>query len=129
MCVCVCVCVYVCVCNWGGGYCTPHFTLLFKLNTYFLQFDFLFSWNSQCKRKKLINNYIQIKRFFKDVVYLFCCQGHLKNFLESYWFSQKSGSGAYSSGWGERGSCCLCHYDVLRTKIDMSLTPYILTLL
>ena len=31
-------------------------------------------------------------------------------------------------GGGGR-SCCLRHYDALRTKIDMRLTPYILTLL
>ena len=26
------------------------------------------------------NNYMLIKRFFKDVIYLFYCQGHLKDF-------------------------------------------------
>ena len=35
---------------------------------------------------------------------------------------------AVEVGKGE-ASCCLRHYDALRTKIDMLLTPYILTLL
>ena len=32
-------------------------------------------------------------------------------------------------GGGGKGSCCLRHYDALRTKIDMWLTPYDLTFL
>ena len=44
----------ICIC----GYCAPQLSLLLKLNTYFLQLDSLFSWNSQRKRKKLTNNYI-----------------------------------------------------------------------
>ena len=47
------------------------------------------------------------KRFFGDVIYLFCCQGHLKHFLENYGFYRKSGNDAYSTGcrvWGVGGS-------------------------
>ena len=33
-------------------------------------------------------------------MYLFCCQGHLKHFLENYGFCQKSESDTYSKGWG-----------------------------
>ena len=60
-----------------------------------------------------------------------CCQGNLKDSLESNGFCQKSGSDAYSRGWGEGegGSCYLFHCDALYMKIDMWLTPYILTLL
>ena len=79
-------------------------------------------------RKKLINNFIWIKRF-KDVIYLFCCLGHLKHFLENYVFCQKSGNDTCSRRWGRGGPCCLHDYDVMRTKIDMWLTPYILTVL
>ena len=48
----------------------------------------------------------------------FCCQGHLKDFLENYGFCQKSGSDTYGTGW-VRGSCNLFYNDALRTKVDM----------
>ena len=85
------------LCVWG--YCALHPSLLFKLNTQFYQLGSLFSWNSQSKWKKLINNYIYFKRFFKDVIDLFCCQGHLKHFSENYGFCRKSGNDTYSKGW------------------------------
>ena len=89
----------------------------------------LFSAEIHNTRKRLINNYIWIKRS-KDVIYLFCWKGYLKNFLENYVFCRKSGNDTCSRRWArEGGSCCLRHYDALRTKIDMRLTPYILTLL
>ena len=43
---------------------------------------------------------MQIKRFFKDEIYLFRLKGHLKHFLENCRFSQKSGNDADSRGWG-----------------------------
>ena len=46
----------------------------------------------------------------------FCCQGHLKHFLENYVFCRKFGNDTYSRRWG---ACYLRHYDALRTKIDM----------
>ena len=62
------------------------------------------------------NIYMQIKRFFKNVIYLFYCQGHLKHFLENYRLCRKSGNDAYSREWG---TCYLRQYDALSTKIDM----------
>ena len=59
-----------------------------------------------------------MKRFFKDVTYLFCCQEHLKYFLENYGFCRKSGKDAYSKNV-RRGSCYLRHYDALRTESDV----------
>ena len=58
-------------------------------------------------RKKLINNCIWIKRF-KDVIYLFCCLGHLKHFLENYVFCQKSGNDTCSRRWGRGESHVVC---------------------
>ena len=49
-------------------------------------------------------------------LYLFCRQGHFKQFLENYRFCRKSGNDTYSRGWGLR---FLRHCDALRTKIDM----------
>ena len=67
---------------------------------------------------------------FKDVIYLFCCQGHFKHFSENCVFCPKSGNDTCSKRCGRKGgSCCLSHYDTLRTKVDMRLTPYILTFL
>ena len=43
-------------CVWG--YFAPHFSLLLKLNSDYLQLDSLFFWNSQHQSKKLISNYI-----------------------------------------------------------------------
>ena len=40
-----------------------------------------------------------------------------KMFLENYQFFRKSGNNTNS-----RGSCSLCHYDAMRTKIDMWFT-------
>ena len=89
--------------------CPPthtHFSLLYKLNTYFLQLGSLFSWHSQRKRKKLIN-YVFISIIFKlsgssKMWYTFFrCQEHLQFFLENYGFCQKSGNDAFNRGWGE----------------------------
>ena len=100
-----------------------------------VQIKYLFSsaWLSflqefTTQEKKLISSYIWI-RWSKNVIYLFCCQGHLKHFLENNVFCRKSGNDTCSRRWAREGSCCLCHYDALPTKIDMWLTPYILTFL
>ena len=96
------------------GYCAPHLSLLFKLNSFFSLV--LFSPGIHNGReKKLANNYMLLKPFLQDVMYLFCCQWHLKYVLENYRFCRRSDNGAYSRGWG---SCYMRHYDVLRTRID-----------
>ena len=64
------------------GYCAPHFSLLVKLNSLALCFPGILKE----REKKLTNNYVRTKRSFKDVIYLFCCQGHLKHFLEKHRF-------------------------------------------
>ena len=75
----------------------PH--VLFNLSSFFSLA--LLSLRIHNRRdKKLTNNYTSIKWFFKDVIYLFCCQGHLKQFLENYQLCQKSGNNTYSAGWG-----------------------------
>ena len=104
------------------GHCTPHISLSFKLNSFFSLALFP-PGNHNRKEKKLTNNYIKIKRFFKGEIYLFWCRGHLKYFLENYQFSRKSGNDAYSRGWAWEASY-LRHYDALRTETDMWVTPY-----
>ena len=59
-----------------------------------------------------------MKLFFKDVIYLFCCRGHLKHFLENYDFVENLEM-THITGGGGRGSCYLRHYDALRTKFDI----------
>ena len=79
-----------------------------------------FLLESTSEEKKLINNYMLIKQFLKNVILFLCCQGHLKNFLQNYRFCQKPWNDAYSRGGG---SCYLRHNETLRTKINMWLTP------
>ena len=67
----------------------------------------LFSPGIHNTRKKLINNYIWIKRS-KDVIYLFCCQGHLKHFLENYVFCRKSGNDTCSRRWARGEGHVVC---------------------
>ena len=58
----------------------PHLSLLFKSNSFFSLA--LFSPGIHNEREhKLTNNYMWIKRFFKDVIYLFCCQRHCETFF------------------------------------------------
>ena len=77
------------------GYCAPHLTLLFKLNSFFsLALSSPVIHNG--REKKLINDYMWIKQFFKKVINLFYFQRHLKHFLENYRFCQKFGNDAYS---------------------------------
>ena len=45
----------------------------------------------------------KIVNFFKEVIYFFCCQGHLKHFLKNYRFCRKFENDASSGGRG--GSC------------------------
>ena len=80
-------------------YCALHLSLMFRLNTFFSLVLFPSGIHSG-REKKLTNNYMYIKRFLKDVIYLFCCQFYLKHVLENYRFCQKSENGAYSRGWG-----------------------------
>ena len=42
--------------------------------------------------------YVNFAKFFKDAIYLFCCQRQLKNILENYRFYRKSGNDAYRRG-------------------------------
>ena len=98
----------------------PHLSLLFKLNS-FVTLALFSPGIHKRKERKLTSNWMWIKRFFKDVIYLFCCQEYLKHFLKNNRFRQKSGNDA-CSGNGE--SCYLLrNYDALRTEIDMWLTP------
>ena len=84
------------------GIVLPHLSLLFKLNTYFLQPGSLFSRNSQRKKKAYQQLYL-IKRF-KDVIYLFCCQGHLKHFfLKTMYFVENLEWTHVVGGWGVEG--------------------------
>ena len=89
----------------------------------------LFSAVIHNKRKKFINNYFWIKRS-KDTIYLFCCQGYLKHFLENYVFCRKSGNDTCSRRWARGKGHVVC---VIMThciqKLICQLTPYILTLL
>ena len=57
-----------------------------------------FSWNPRRKTKKLTKNYISIRWLVKYVVYICCCYGHLKHFLENYRFCQKSENEVYNTG-------------------------------
>ena len=99
------------------GYCATHLSLLVELNSFVRQA--LFSLGMQNGReKKLLNVYMLIQRFIKDVIDLFCCQGYLKHFLKDYRFWRKSGNDAYNRSGGGM-SCYLRHYDALCTKIDM----------
>ena len=101
------------------GYCAPRLSLLFQsLSSFNLA---LFSPGMHNGKEKMLNNnFMQIKRFFKDVIYLFCFQVYLKHFLENYWFCRKSRNGAYSiRGW----VMLFVHFNALRTKSDMWLTP------
>ena len=74
--------------------CTLHLGLL-KLSSFF-SLALFSNGNRSGRQKNLTNIYVQIKEFFKDVMYLFCCQGHLIFFLENYLFSRKSENDAYS---------------------------------
>ena len=69
------------------GYCATHLSLLFKLNNVFSLALFLPGIHNE--RKKRVN-----KRFFKNKIYLFSWQEHLKCFLENYRFCRKSGNEA-----------------------------------
>ena len=69
----------------------PHLILLFILTSFFILA--LFSRGIQNGRnKKVTNNYMPIKQFFKDIIYRFCCQGNLRYLLENYHLCQKYGS-------------------------------------
>ena len=60
-----------------------------------------------------------MKGFFKDAIYLFCCQGHLKHCLENSQFCRKPENDVGCEGGGEGAEGGLCywrHYDALRTK-------------
>ena len=100
----------------------PHLSLMSRLNSFF-SLALFFLWIHNGRGKKLTTNYMEIRRFFKDVIYLFCFQKHLKQFLENYRLYRKSGDDVYSRGYG--GSCYLRHFFRLHTKIDMYLTPYL----
>ena len=81
----------------SGALCS-HLSLLIKFSFFCLV---LFSPRIHNRREqKLNNNYMINRRFFKDVIQLFCRQGHLKHFLENYRFCRKSGNYAYSRWWG-----------------------------
>ena len=70
---------------------SPHSVVLIKQ---FLQLGSIFSRNPQLKRKKPNQQlHLNYKRFFKDVIYLFSCQGHLKLSILS-----KSGNDTYNRG-------------------------------
>ena len=56
-------------------------------------------------------------RFFKDVIYLSCYQGHLKRFFKKTIDFVENLEMTHIVGAG--GSCYLRHCDALRTKIDM----------
>ena len=58
--------------------------------------------------KKLTNNYIKIKRFFQDKIYLFI------DFVEKLEMMHIEGGGGVGGG-----ACYLRHCDALLTKIDM----------
>ena len=68
------------------GYCFTHHSLLFKLNSFFSLALLSPGIHLTEAKKKLANNYMQIKLFFKDVIYLFWCHGYLKRFVENYKF-------------------------------------------
>ena len=85
----------------------------------------LFSPEIQSVReKKLTNSYMQIKLFFKDVIYLFCCKGQLKH-LENIFRKRSILPKIWKWRIGGGRSFYMYHYDALHTKIDMWLTPYI----
>ena len=77
--------------------------------------SFLQEFTTQKKAYQQI--YLNIR--FKDVICLFCCQGHLKQFLENYVFCQNLEMIQVVKGGGGGGSFCLRHYDAVRTKIGM----------
>ena len=72
--------------------CAPQLSLLFKPNNFFSLA--LFSPKILNGRETKLTNNIKIKRFFKDLLDLFHCQGHLKHFLEDDRFCRKSGNDA-----------------------------------
>ena len=77
-------------------YCASHPRLLFTLNS-FVSLALFSPGIHNSKEKKPTNNYMLIKRFFKTLIFFFCCQGHLKHFLENYQFFWKSTSDACST--------------------------------
>ena len=62
-----------------------------------------------------------IQRFFKDAIYLFSCQGHLKQFIGNYQFRQKSGNDAYSRGLGGHVICVIMTHRAQKSIYDISL--------
>ena len=78
------------------GGCVSHLRLLLNLNTFFSLVLF-YLWIHNGRPKRLTNNSMLIKRFFKDeepLPWIF------ETFLKNYRFSQKSGNDAYIRGWG-----------------------------
>ena len=57
---------------------------------------------------------------FKNILKTF------KLLFKNYWFCQNLEMKQIARGRGKkrRGSCSLCHYNAMRTKIDMWFTPY-----
>ena len=87
----------------------------------------LFSPEIQSVReKKLTNSYMQIKLFFKDVIYLFCCKGQLKH-LENIFRKRSILPKIWKWRIGGGRSFYMYHYDALHTKIDMWLTLIFVT--
>lgn len=56
--------------------------------------------------------------FFKDVVYLFFCQVHLKHFLQNYQVCQKSGNDRYSWRQGGYVICVITKHCVRKPLCD-----------
>ena len=85
-----------------SGVLCSHLSLLWKLIS-FLSLVLSSPGINSGREKKLTNNYMWTKRFLRSVIYLFCCQGHLKHFSENFQFCRNSGNEAYSSrgigGW------------------------------
>ena len=97
----------------------PHSVVQIK---YSLLLGSIFSWNPQRKIKKLTNNYMKIKRFFKGVVvFLFRYKVHLRHFLKNYWFYQKYGNGTFVRWWRGHVTCVIMALFVRKTICDSHL--------
>ena len=71
------------------------------------------------------NQQLHIKRFFKDIIYLFCRQEHLKHVLENCRFCRKSRNDAYSRGGvgGRVHVICVIMKYCLRTSTCIKKLP------
>ena len=55
------------------------------------------------------------------MIYLFCCQGHLKQLLENYQFCRKSKNEANGRGWESHAICVIMTHSVKKSICDSPL--------